>query len=131
MLAEDSFFINIEAHDYHLLCGSAPVNSGVDISQVATDFEGTPRIIGTFDIGADELLGEVGDVTWDDGSGNNLWSDPINWDPALTPSECSSVLIGNTFSVTVDSGGKIRLIEIQQGSCLEIPLGIELFITGK
>jgi len=56
-----AYFVNATAHDYHLVAGSAPIDTGADVtSVVSTDIEGNPRPIGTFpDIGAYEYTGNV------------------------------------------------------------------------
>ena len=49
-----SYFVNMAAHDYHLVAGSAPIGAGTNLfSVVATDFDGNARpTSGAFDNGA-------------------------------------------------------------------------------
>jgi PKD repeat protein len=51
----DPRFINPALSDYHIVSGSAAIDSGIDAG-VLVDFDGDPRpMLGSFDIGADEL----------------------------------------------------------------------------
>lgn len=51
----DPRFVDVSAADYHLLPGSAAIDTGNPFPMVATDFDGTPRPQGVLpDIGAFE-----------------------------------------------------------------------------
>jgi len=60
LTANNSFFVNLLNHDYHLAASSPAINSGVDIAEVTEDFDGNPRISGSYDVGAFEYMGPTG-----------------------------------------------------------------------
>src|SRR5262249_23594672 len=56
-LSSDPMFLNVAAYDFHLQAGSAAINSGVTLSEVPNDFDGTARPQGgAYDIGAYEYV---------------------------------------------------------------------------
>lgn len=60
LLAENSFFIDAVNHDYHLVANSPAINSGVNIPEVTEDFDGNPRVNGSYDVGAFERTEATG-----------------------------------------------------------------------
>ena len=55
MAVAASAFVNATVHDYHLVRGSLPVNAGVSLPAVATDYDGVRRPVGGYwDVGAYE-----------------------------------------------------------------------------
>jgi parallel beta-helix repeat protein len=61
LAANSAYFVNMAGHDYHLVAGAAPINTGTNLfSVVATDFDGNARSsAGAFDVGAYEYGGVV------------------------------------------------------------------------
>jgi parallel beta-helix repeat protein len=57
LAADDSYFLDAAAHDYHLVADSAPIDTGMDLSGVIdTDKDGVARPAGNgYDLGAYEL----------------------------------------------------------------------------
>jgi len=53
-IANSSDFVDYENHDYHLSSLSDAIDAGSNIPEVAFDFDGNPRIIDQYDIGAFE-----------------------------------------------------------------------------
>lgn len=60
LTANSIFFVNLANHDYHLATNSPAIDSGVDIPEVEEDFEGNPRVNGSYDVGAYEFMGPMG-----------------------------------------------------------------------
>ena len=60
LTANSSYFIDLPNHNYHLAGNSPAINSGVDISEVTEDFDGNPRVMGSYDVGAFERMGSTG-----------------------------------------------------------------------
>ncbi len=131
MIANNGFFVDRSAGDYHLVCGSPAVNAGIDLNGVTTDFDNDQRTPGSYDVGADELDGESAEmVLWDNGANNGLWSSSHNWSNNTTPHGCSSVMIQGNYSIMVDHDAQARTIEVKAGNEFFVPIGSELEITG-
>jgi hypothetical protein len=60
LTADNSFFVDLLSHDYHLAANSPAIDFGVDIPEVTEDFEGNPRVSGSYDVGAFEYMGPAG-----------------------------------------------------------------------
>jgi MYXO-CTERM domain-containing protein len=55
LAVDDSVFVDAAGHDYRLIEGSAPMDAGVELTEVTQDLDGVPRPFGdAYDIGAHE-----------------------------------------------------------------------------
>lgn len=59
-IADSSDFVDYENHDYHLSSSSRAINIGSNIPDAAFDFDGNPRIIDQYDVGAFEYSDSSG-----------------------------------------------------------------------
>lgn len=70
-------------------------------------------------------------VSWVGSGGNNLWSDPSNWDQQIVPLQCQHVIIDNTASVLVNGVFECLSLEIASSNQLEIASGGILILNGQ
>ncbi len=59
-IADSSDFVDYENHDYHLSSSSGAIDIGSNIPEAAFDFDGNPRIIDQYDVGAFEYSDSTG-----------------------------------------------------------------------
>jgi hypothetical protein len=97
--AENSFFIDAVNRDYHLAANSPAINSGVDIPEVTEDFDGNPRVNGSFDVGAFEYTEATGfEFVTSLSEGFKLYD---NFPNPFNPETNISFSIGETTRVTL------------------------------
>ena len=99
LLAENSFFIDAVNNDYHLVANSPAINSGVDIPEVTEDFDGNPRVNGSYDVGAFEHAEATGfEFITSISEGFELYN---NFPNPFNPETNISFSIGETSRVTL------------------------------
>ena len=99
LLAENSFFIDAVNNDYHLVANSPAINSGVDIPEVTEDFDGNPRVNGSYDVGAFEYAEATGfEFITSISEGFELYN---NFPNPFNPETNISFSIGETSRVTL------------------------------
>jgi hypothetical protein len=57
---------------------------------------------------------------WDDGAGNGLWSDPLNWSSDSLPGQLDDATIGAGFSVTLNSVATINSLALDGNLTLSL-----------
>lgn len=74
--ATSDFFINPAQFDFHLADQSPAIDAGTDIPEVTEDFEGNPRIAGSYDSGAYEYQTVSGAINSPASPDNFILTDP-------------------------------------------------------
>jgi len=63
---------------------------------------------------------EEASVEWTGAAGNNIWTDPLNWNSAIIPTECSNVSIVNSGFILLDTEAFCNSITIEDSGSLFI-----------
>ena len=63
---------------------------------------GAIELCNGLDDNCDGIADSGNSTSWTGLGGNNLWSDPLNWNQQMVPLPCQHVIIDNNSSVSVD-----------------------------
>ena len=66
---------------------------------------------------------------WDGEGGDNLWSNPSNWDNDMLPANNDDIIINDSYTVIVNMDYVVESVALSEGAHLIIPEGVTFSTT--